>query len=79
VKEKLFACGKNKIRAAVDALQYLVLEVHPSPHSPDASRSFTEVGNFRTRECAQSRYAPPLKLPLDSAHLRVTQVYYGRT
>jgi hypothetical protein len=63
VKEQLFACGKNKIRAAVDALQYFVLEVHPSPHSPDASRSFSEVGNFRTCECAQSRYAPPLNYP----------------
>jgi hypothetical protein len=63
VKEQLFACGKNKVRAAVDALQYLVLEVHPSPHSPDASRSFSEVGNFRTCERAQSRYAPPLNYP----------------
>jgi hypothetical protein len=29
VKEKLFACGKNKVRPAVNTLQHLILEVHP--------------------------------------------------
>ena len=36
VKEQLLACGKDKVRSAVDALKHLVLEVHPSPHSPVA-------------------------------------------
>src|SRR5262249_26831572 len=36
VKEKLFACGKDKIGTAVDTLENLVLEFHPSPHSPVA-------------------------------------------
>jgi len=36
VKEKLFARGKNKVRTAVDTLENLVLEFHPSPHSPVA-------------------------------------------
>lgn len=29
VKKQLFACGENKISAAVDTLEYLVLEFHP--------------------------------------------------
>lgn len=36
VKEKLFACGKNKVGTAVDTLEYFVLKFHPSPHSPVA-------------------------------------------
>jgi hypothetical protein len=50
---------------------------HPIPRTHLAR--FWKWGTFRTCERAQSRYAPPLKLPLDSAHLRVTQAYYGRT
>jgi hypothetical protein len=36
VKEKLFSCGENKIRAAINALEYSVLEFHRenAPFSP---------------------------------------------
>ena len=45
---------------------------HPIPRVHPARLGKREA--FRTRECAQSRYAPPLKCTPDSAHLRVTQV-----
>jgi hypothetical protein len=75
VKEKLFARGKDKVRTAVDTLEYLVLEFHPSPHSPVALRRTRKRTAISRASCTQSRYTPPLEqLPLDSAHLRVTQV-----
>ncbi len=43
VEKQLFACGKNKVATAVDTLQHLVLEFHPSPHSPPASRSLKKA------------------------------------
>ncbi len=46
---------------------------HPIPRSPPVRLG--KLKAFRTRECAQSRYAPPLKqLPWIRPHLRITQV-----
>ena len=73
VKEQLFACGKNKIGTAVDTLEYLVLEVHPSPHSPVACAG-GKLCLPHARSARRIFTHPPQNLPLDSAHLRVTQV-----
>jgi hypothetical protein len=60
VKEKLFARGKNKVRTAVDTLENLVLEFHPSPHSPPTSRSFKKArGSPHARVRAESLRTPP--------------------
>jgi len=72
VEKQLFACSKNKIGSAVDTLQYLVLEFHPSPHSPPASRSLKKARGFPcARVRSESLPTPPQTLALDSAHLRV--------
>jgi len=72
VEKQLFARGENKIGTAVDTFQYLVLEVHPSPHSPVAIDGRKAVLSARAI-CAQSRYAPPLRFTLGFGPLRVTQ------
>jgi hypothetical protein len=60
VEEQLFACGEDKVRAAVDTLEYLVLEFHPSPHSPPKSRSFKKArGSPHARVRAESLRTPP--------------------
>ena len=65
VEEQLFACGKDKVRAAVDALQYLVLEVHPSPHSPPTSRSLGKAAGLPyARVRAESLRTPPQTVTL---------------
>ncbi len=75
VEKQLFACGKNKVATAVDTLQHLVLEFHPSPHSPPASRSLKKARGFPyARVRSESLRTPPQTFTLDSAHLRVTQV-----
>jgi hypothetical protein len=73
VEEQLFACGKNKVGTAVDTLEYLVLEVHPSPHSPVACAG-GKLCLPHARSARRVVTHPPSDLPLDSAHLRVTQV-----
>lgn len=68
VEEQLFACSKNKIGPAVDTLEYLVLEFHPSPHSPLASRSLEKAEAPSVRASAIRVFKhPPSKISLDSA------------
>jgi hypothetical protein len=68
VEEQLFARGKNKIGSAVNTLQYLVLEFHPSPHSPLASRSLRKAQGFPyARVRSESLRTPPQTIALDSA------------
>jgi hypothetical protein len=65
VKKQLFAGGENKVRTAVDTLQYLVLEFHPSPHSPVASRALGKANRF---PCARLR-TELLRTPLEQLPL----------
>jgi hypothetical protein len=80
VEEQLFACSKNKVRAAVDTLEYLVLEFHPSPHSPPRSRSFKKArGSPHARVRAESLRTPPqIFKTLDSAHPQIIAGHYIR-
>ena len=75
VEEQLFACSKNKIGPAVDTLEYLVLEFHPSPHSPLASvRLRKRKRLLYARVRSESLRTPPQKFPWIRPNLRVTQV-----
>jgi hypothetical protein len=56
VKEQLFPSGKDEVRAAVHALQHLVLEFHGNaPFNPEPLRSNTNP----TLEDDGTAYEPP--------------------
>jgi FtsZ-binding cell division protein ZapB len=59
VKEKLFARGKDKVRTAVDTLEYLVLEFHPSPHSQSRSDERESARQSRAQVARRVVTHPP--------------------
>lgn len=65
VKKQLFARGENKVGTAVDTLENLVLEFHPSPHSPVTLSRMGKRIAFPTRKLrAESLRTPPRTITL---------------
>jgi hypothetical protein len=78
VKKQLFASGENKVRTAVDTLENLVLEFHPSPHSPvTLSRRGKRIA-FPTRKLrAELLRTPPRTITLGFGPPAGHAGYYG--
>jgi len=67
VKKQLFPGGENKIGAAVDTLQYLVLKFHRGWLPSARSRQPKHGRKLQWQRDSQVVYIP-LNNPLDSAH-----------